>query len=127
MVVRLAGINLPQEKNIQIALTAIHGIGRSIALKLIGQAHINQLTKVKDLKENEVSRLREVIGTLPLEGDLRRQVQQNIRHLQEIGAYRGIRHRQKLPARGQRTRTNARTKRGKRVTMGSGKIKLQKT
>jgi small subunit ribosomal protein S13 len=127
MVVRLAGINLPQEKRIPFALTAIHGIGRKRAATITAQAKIAPLTKVKDLKETEVARLRELLGGVLLEGDLRRQIQQNIRHLQEIGAYRGMRHRLKLPARGQRTRTNARTKRGKRVTMGSGRIKLQKT
>ncbi len=125
--VRLAGINLPQEKRLHIALTAIHGIGRAISMRLCVGAKIDPLTKVKDLGEKEIAKLREAIGNLPLEGDLRRQTQQNIKHLQEIGTYRGIRHRNKLPARGQRTRTNARTKRGKRMTMGSGKVKLQKT
>ena len=127
MIVRLAGINLPQEKRTHIALTAVHGIGRKLASQICTKARINPLTKVKDLKETEVTRIRELLSTLPLEGDLRRIVTQNIRQLQEIGTYRGLRHRNKLPARGQRTRTNARTKRGKRVTMGSGKVKLQKT
>ena len=125
--VRLAGINLPQEKRVHIALTAIHGIGRPLASRLCAAAKVDPLKKVKELTEKDVAKLREAIGNLPLEGDLRRQVQHNIRHLQEIGTYRGIRHKHKLPARGQRTRTNARTKRGKRVTMGSGKLKLQKT
>lgn len=125
--VRLAGINLPQEKRILIALTAIHGIGRPLAKTILDKTKVDPLKKVKDLLEKDVTRLREALSSLVLEGDLRRHVQQNIRHLQEIGTYRGLRHRHKLPARGQRTRTNARTKRGKRVTMGSGKIKLQKT
>lgn len=127
MSVRLAGINLPPEKRIEVALTAIYGIGRSLSVSILNQAKIDPNTKTKDLNEGDIAKIRSTIGTLSLEGDLRRVLQQNIRHLQETGSYRGTRHRLKLPARGQRTKTNARTKRGKRMTMGSGKVKLTKT
>jgi small subunit ribosomal protein S13 len=124
---RIAGINLPNEKRIEIALTAIYGIGRSLSNKILRESKINPDTLAKDLSEKEENQLREIIGKVKVEGDLKREIQQNIKRLQEIGTYRGFRHLRRLPVRGQRTKTNARTKRGKRVTVGSGKIKAQKT
>jgi len=131
MALRIAGVNLPNEKRIEIALTYIHGVGRSLAKKILLTVEIDPNTKVKDLPEKEANVLREVVEKKHLvEGDLRREVQGNIKRLKEIGSYRGLRHAKHLPARGQRTKTNSRTVRGnKRVTMGSGKSKagLQKT
>lgn len=124
---RIAGINLPNEKHIEIALTYILGIGRSTSKQILEEAKIDPNTFVKDLSEKEEAKLREIISRYKIEGDLRREKQQNIKRLQEIGSYRGFRHMRRLPVRGQRTKTNARTKRGKKVTMGSGKVKLQKT
>lgn len=123
---RIEGVNLPKEKRIEVALTYIYGIGRSMSLRILKQASVDINKRVQDLTEGEEQRLRELLTKLPIEGDLRRLVTGNIKRLQEIGTYRGFRHRRKLPARGQRTRTNARTKRGKRVTMGSGKSKVEK-
>ncbi|MDD4351890.1 MAG: 30S ribosomal protein S13 [Candidatus Gracilibacteria bacterium] len=124
---RIAGINLPMEKRIEIGLTYIYGIGRVTSNKILREAKINPDTLVKELSEKEQNALRDIIAVIKVEGDLKRDVQQNIKRLQEIGSYRGFRHLRRLPARGQRTKTNARTKRGKRVTVGSGKIKAQKT
>jgi small subunit ribosomal protein S13 len=115
---RIAGVDLPREKNVEIALTYIYGIGRSTSQEILSQANIDAQTKVKDLAEAEVGRLREVIDrNYRVEGDLRREVSMNISRLQEIGCYRGIRHRRNLPVHGQRTRTNARSKRGQRRTV----------
>jgi small subunit ribosomal protein S13 len=115
---RIAGIDLPREKRVEIALTYIYGIGRTSSLNVLGIAQVNPDTRVKDLAEDEVSRLREAIDkNFLVEGDLRREVQMNIKRLQEIQCYRGLRHRRNLPVRGQRTRTNARTKRGARRTV----------
>ena len=111
---RIAGINVPLNKHIWIALTHIHGIGRSRAKKACTEAGIDPTTKVKDLSEPEVARLRDAIARVPVEGDLRREVAMNIKRLMDLGCYRGIRHRRGLPARGQRTRTNARTRKGPR-------------
>ena len=131
MAVRIAGINIPNDKRIEIALTYIHGIGRTRSNKILADAKVNKDTRVKDLKETEVNALREIVEKkFTVEGDLRREVQSNIKRLREIGCYRGLRHGKHLPVRGQRTKTNSRTVRGnKRVTMGSGKSKagLQKT
>ncbi len=131
MAVRIAGVNIPNDKRVEIALTYIHGIGRTRSNKVLAEAKVNKDTRVKDLKEDEVNRLREIIEKkYTVEGDLRREVQSNIKRLREIGCYRGLRHAKHLPVRGQRTKTNSRTVRGnKRVTMGSGKSKagLQKT
>ena len=124
---RIAGINLPAEKRVEIALTYIYGIGRSVSNQILDEARINPDTLAKDLTSKEEAKLREIISRYKVEGDLKREQQQNIKRLQEIGSYRGFRHLRRLPVRGQRTKTNARTKRGKRVTMGSGKIKAQKT
>ena len=120
---RIAGVNLPNEKRVEIALTAIFGIGRSAALKTVVATGIDRTKRAKDLSEAEVKQLTAYIEKLTVEGDLRREVSANIKRLKDAGAYRGIRHERKLPARGQRTKTNARTKRGKRVTVGSGRIK----
>jgi len=117
-VARIAGVDLPQNKRVEIGLTYIYGIGRSHSREILGRTGISPDTRVKDLTESEVSRLREVIdGDYKVEGDLRREVAMNIKRLMEIGSYRGLRHRRNLPVRGQRTRTNARTKRGPRKTV----------
>lgn len=124
---RIAGINLPREKRIEAALTAITGIGRSLSKRILTTAGIDLDTKVKDLTEAQENLLRSEVAKFPVEGDIRRKIQMDVKRLQDIGSYRGYRHKRKLPARGQRTRTNARTKRGKRVTMGSGRRKETKT
>lgn len=125
---RISGVNLPLEKRVEIALTYIFGIGHARATTILEQAKINPDTRVKALTSDEVERIRNVIEkTSKVEGDLRSEINQNIKRLKEIGTYRGIRHIRGLPVRGQRTRTNARTKRGKRRTVGSGRRTLEKT
>lgn len=124
---RIAGINLPKGKRIEVALTYIYGIGRSASRKLLTQLKINLDTKVEELSPEQEQKIRDAVAKLMTEGDLRRLVSDNIKRLQEIGTYRGFRHRRHLPVRGQRTKTNARTKRGKKKTMGSGRQKLTKT
>jgi small subunit ribosomal protein S13 len=115
---RIVGVDLPKEKRIEIGLTYIYGIGPSLSRRILDQTGISPDTKVKDLSEGETSRIREVIDKeYRVEGDLKREVQLNIKRLIEIGSYRGIRHRRGLPVHGQRTRTNARTKRGARKTV----------
>ena len=110
---RIAGVDLPRDKRVAIGLTYIYGIGRSTAQKILEQTGINPDTRVKDWTENEVNKLRAVIGKdYKVEGDLRREVSLNIKRLVEIASYRGIRHRRGLPTRGQRTKTNARTRKG---------------
>ena len=111
---RIAGINIPTHKHVGIALTHIYGVGRSRALLACKAAEVTPTTKVKDLTEAEVGRLRDVIAKFAVEGDLRREVAMNIKRLMDLGCYRGIRHRRGLPMRGQRTRTNARTRKGPR-------------
>jgi small subunit ribosomal protein S13 len=111
---RIAGINIPVNKHIGIALTQVHGIGRSRALMACKAAGIDSSTRVKDLTEPEIASLRDVVGKFIVEGDLRREVAMNIKRLMDLGCYRGIRHRRGLPLRGQRTRTNARTRKGPR-------------
>lgn len=124
MVIRLSGINLENDKRIDMALTAIFGIGRSLSKQILAQTKISASTKVKDLTADEEAKLRNLIEKeMLVEGDLRREVAMNIKRLKDLGSYRGVRHIRKLPVRGQRTKTNARTKRGKRVTMGSGRKK----
>lgn len=119
---RIAGVNLPNEKPLHIALTAIFGIGRARALEILTEAKLEPGKRAKELTDAENERLREIIDrTYTVEGELRMQVTQNIKRLIEVGTYRGTRHARRLPARGQRTKTNARTKRGKRVTVGSGR------
>jgi small subunit ribosomal protein S13 len=115
---RIAGVDLPRDKRVEISLTYIYGIGRSVSQEILTEAEIDPNTRVRDLAETEVARLREIIDrNYRVEGDLRREVAMNIKRLQEIGCYRGIRHRKNLPVRGQRTRTNARQKRGSRKTV----------
>ena len=111
---RIAGINIPMNKHVCIGLTAIFGVGRSQALTACEAAGVKTNTKVKDLTEAEVTALRSAIAKLPVEGDLRREVSMNIKRLMDLGSYRGMRHRKGLPMRGQRTRTNARTRKGPR-------------
>lgn len=111
---RIAGVNIPVQKHIAIGLTAIYGVGRNRASAICKAAKINPETKVKDLSEVELEGLRGEVAKLRVEGDLRREVAMNIKRLIELGAYRGLRHRRGLPVRGQRTRTNARTRKGKR-------------
>jgi small subunit ribosomal protein S13 len=119
---RIAGVDLPREKRVEIALTYIYGIGKSTSQKLIQEAGINADTRVRDLTEEEVNKIRELIDkTQKVEGDLRREISLNIKRLIEIGSYRGIRHRRGLPVRGQRTKTNARTRKGPRRTMANKK------
>jgi small subunit ribosomal protein S13 len=116
---RIAGVNLPREKRTEIGLTYIYGIGRSTAKKVCGELSIDQNTKVRDLTDAEVARLRAFIdANLTVEGDLRRERSSDIKRLMEIGCYRGLRHRRGLPVRGQRTRTNARTRKGPKKTVG---------
>jgi small subunit ribosomal protein S13 len=111
---RIAGINIPTNKHVGIALTHIYGIGRARAVATCKAASVEPTTVVKDLTEAEVGRLRDIIAKFPVEGDLRREVAMNIKRLMDLGCYRGIRHRRGLPLRGQRTRTNARTRKGPR-------------
>ncbi len=115
---RIAGVDLPMNKRVEIGLTYIYGIGRSRSQEILAQAGVDPDTRVKDLTEEEISRLRQIIDrNYRVEGDLRREVKQNIQRLIDIGCYRGVRHRRGLPVHGQRTRTNARTKRGPRKTV----------
>ena len=122
---RLVGVDLPKDKRIIIALTYIQGIGNTTSKKILSKLKIDENTRVKELVEQQIVQLRNELQTYVLEGDLRRQVSQNIRRLSEIGSYRGSRHKRKLPSRGQRTHTNARTKRGKRIAV-AGKKKVTK-
>ena len=119
---RIAGVDIPNEKNVNIALTYIYGIGRTSANKIVEEAKIDAFSKVKDLSEAEVQTLREIIERgFAVEGDLRSRVTMNIKRLMDIGTYRGLRHRRGLPVRGQRTHTNARTRKGPRKTVGAKK------
>lgn len=121
---RISGVNLPTDKRIEIALTYIYGIGSTASLEILSKTGIDPNTRVKSLTEAEVSKLREEIDkNHQVEGDLARVVSQNVKRLKEINAYRGLRHKANLPVHGQRTKTNARTKRGKKITMGSGRKK----
>ena len=115
---RIAGVDIPREKRVDVSLRYIYGIGPSNSLKIIQQAQVDPTTRVRDLTDDEVNRIREIIDRdYMVEGDLRREVRQNIQRLIEINSYRGMRHRRNLPVHGQRTRTNARTKRGARRTV----------
>jgi small subunit ribosomal protein S13 len=121
---RIAGVNLPNQKRLEIGLTYIYGIGQPSAQKICAALGLSPDTKVRDLTEDEVAKLREYIdANQQVEGDLRRERTQAIKRLSEIGAYRGLRHRRNLPARGQRTKTNARTRKGPKKTVGRGKKK----
>ncbi len=125
---RIAGVDIPREKRVEISLCYIYGIGLTTSRKILEKTRVNPDTRVKDLTEEEVNRLREVIDREhKVEGDLRREVDMNIKRLIEIGCYRGLRHRRNLPVRGQRTRTNARTRRGpKRTVAGKKKASAKK-
>ena len=120
---RIAGIDLPRDKRVEISLTYIHGIGRSTSNSILEQANVSPDTRVKDLAEDEITRVREIIArNYRVEGDLRREVSMNIKRLIEIGCYRGVRHRRGLPVHGQRTKTNARTRKGpKKTVAGRGR------
>ncbi len=119
---RIAGVDLPREKRVEIGLTYVYGIGRTSATKILEVTGINPDTRVKDLTEDEIAKLREAIDQgYTVEGDLRREVALNIKRLTEIGSYRGIRHRRGLPVRGQRTKTNARTRKGPKRTIANKK------
>jgi small subunit ribosomal protein S13 len=118
-VARIAGIDIPREKRVEVALTYIYGIGLPTSQKILAQANVNPDTRVRDLTEEQVNRLRDIVDRrYTVEGDLRREVAMNIKRLTEIGSYRGLRHRRNLPVRGQRTKTNARQRRGPRKTVG---------
>lgn len=115
---RIAGVDLPRDKRVEVGLTYIYGIGRSSSSDILRRAGVDPSTRVRNLTESEISRLREIIDReYKVEGDLRREVQMNIKRLMEIGSYRGLRHRRSLPVRGQRTRTNARTRKGPKKTV----------
>ena len=119
---RISGVDLPREKRVEIGLTYIDGIGRVSSNKILAAADVNPDTRVKDLTDEEVARIRDVIdGEYTVEGDLRREVAMDIKRLQEIGCYRGIRHRKSLPVRGQKTKTNARTRKGPKKTVANKK------
>ena len=124
---RIAGVNLPNQKRLEIGLTYIYGIGRSTSNKLLSEVGVESDRKVRDLTEEEVVKLRDLIDSgLTVEGDLRRERSQNIKRLQEIGCYRGLRHRRGLPVRGQNTKTNARTRKGPKRMQVAGKKKAAK-
>ena len=119
---RIAGVDLPREKRVEIGLTYVYGIGHSSAVRILNEAGVSLDTRVRDLTDEEVSRIRDVIDrTQTVEGDLRREIALNIKRLIEIGCYRGIRHRRGLPVRGQKTKTNARTRKGPRRTVANKK------
>jgi small subunit ribosomal protein S13 len=118
---RIAGVNIPLNKRIEVGLTYVHGIGGSTARKVVEDAGVDPNTYVKDLTDDEVVKLREAVESREVEGDLRRERSQNIKRLSEIGAYRGLRHRRGLPVRGQRTKTNARSRKGPRRMSIAGK------
>ena len=119
---RISGVDLPREKRVEIGLTYIYGIGRVSSNRILEKANVNPDTRVRDLTDEEVARIRDVIDeTMVVEGDLRREVAMNIKRLQEIGCYRGIRHRKGLPVRGQKTKTNARTRKGPKRTVANKK------
>lgn len=127
---RVAGVDLPKNKRVDIALTYIYGVGDAVAKEILGKLNgaIDPKTRVRELSESQVGLLNSLLSKeYRVEGELRREVQQNIHRYVEIGCYRGVRHRRNLPARGQRTRTNARTRRGRRKTVGSGKSAPAKT
>jgi len=119
---RIAGVDLPREKRVEIGLTYIYGIGRPTAQRIVKEAGIGDATRVRDLTDEEVAKLRDIIdSSVQVEGDLRREIALNIKRLMEIGCYRGIRHRRGLPVRGQKTKTNARTRKGPKRTVANKK------
>ena len=118
---RIAGIDIPKNKRGVIALTYIYGVGRNRAKEILANAKVDESTKVQDWSDEEISRIREQVGTFTIEGELRSEIQLNIKRLMDIGCYRGIRHRSGLPLRGQRTKNNSRTRKGKRKTVANKK------
>jgi small subunit ribosomal protein S13 len=122
---RISGIDLPKEKRIEVALTYIYGIGPALSKKVLVKANVNPDVRVKNLKDDEIARIQNIINAdnLKVEGDLRREISMNIKRLIDIGTYRGSRHRKGLPVRGQRTKTNSRTRKGPKKTVGSGRKK----
>ncbi|MDY0276541.1 MAG: 30S ribosomal protein S13 [Acholeplasma sp.] len=118
---RIAGIDIPRDKRVVISLTYIYGIGKQTSINVLKAANVSEDKRVKDLTEDELNNIRQEVGKLQLEGDLRREVAMNIRRLMEIGSYRGMRHRRGLPVRGQNTRNNARTRKGKKAAAGKKK------
>ena len=118
---RIAGVNIPNHKHAWVGLTAIYGIGRARAYRICADAGITPSTKIKDLSDGDMEKLREQVSKVPVEGDLRREVSMNIKRLMDLGSYRGSRHRRGLPVRGQRTRTNARTRKGPKKILRAGK------
>jgi len=125
---RIAGINLPNEKRIEIALTYLFGIGLSLSQTILSELKISPDARVKDMSDEDLEKIRQYISKrYRVEGDLRSEISQNIKRLKEVGSYRGLRHTKNLPVHGQRTKTNARTKRGRKVTVGSGRRTIEKT
>jgi small subunit ribosomal protein S13 len=126
-VARIVGVDLPQQKHVEIGLTYIYGVGRSTSLKVLAKANVDPMVRVKDLSEDEIRRITRIIqDDVKVEGDLRKEVAMNIKRLMEIGCYRGVRHRRGLPVRGQRTHTNARTRKGPRRATVAKKKKATK-
>lgn len=121
---RIVGVDLPEQKRVDIGLTYIFGIGRANVIKVLKESKVDGSKKIKELTEEETSRLQKTVDKLVTEGDLKREIEQNIKRMEEIGSYRGLRHRKGLPVRGQRTRSNARTRRGKRKTIGAMKKEM---
>ena len=124
---RIAGITIPDNKHLEYGLTSIHGIGRARAISILSELGIKEFTKPTDITTEQENAIREKIESFTIEGELKRQVSANIKRLKDIQSYRGSRHAKRLPSRGQRTKTNARTLKGVKKTMGSGKRKLEKT
>jgi small subunit ribosomal protein S13 len=118
---RIAGVNIPNHKHTWVGLTSIFGIGRARAYEICAEAGITPSTKIKDLNDGDMEKLREQVAKVPVEGDLRREISMNIKRLMDLGSYRGSRHRRGLPVRGQRTRTNARTRKGPKKVLRAGK------
>ena len=116
---RIAGVDLPENKRVDIGLTYIYGIGRSNVVNVIKEAGVDGSKRIKELTDDEINKIQKVVDKFKVEGDLRQEVEQNIKRLEEIGSYRGSRHKKGLPSRGQRTKSNSRTKRGKRKTVGT--------
>jgi small subunit ribosomal protein S13 len=125
---RIAGVDLPKEKRVEVALTYVYGVGQSLARRILAKSGVSPDTRVKNLKDDEIARIVNILNVdnVKLEGDLRRENSMNIKRLVDIGTYRGMRHRKGLPVRGQRTRTNSRTRKGPRKTVGSGRKKEDK-
>lgn len=126
---RIAGVDLPKEKRVDIALGYIYGVGRPMAMKIVEETQIDPATRVKNLTEGEINKISSYLSSkeVKVEGDLRREIQASVRRLIDIGSYRGFRHRRNLPCRGQRTKTNARTRRGRRKTVGSARAEKPAT